>query len=94
MCNPCQMSQIYILDEVNIYLISIVYKTWPDLLHHFLGQPLSTSSLLGSLSLVLMTAGTVWPFTGTNLSYSSDLGGEALITSFGTTVSFCPFYFH
>ena len=23
------MSQIYILDDVNIYLISIVYKTWP-----------------------------------------------------------------
>ena len=40
------MSQIYILDDVKIYLFSIVYKTWPDLLHHFSGQPLSTSSLI------------------------------------------------
>ena len=39
------MSQIYILDDVNIYLISIVYKTWPDPLHHFSGQPCLTSSL-------------------------------------------------
>ena len=45
MCNRCQMSQIYILDDVNISLISIVYKTWPDLLHHFSGQPRSTSFL-------------------------------------------------
>ena len=45
MCDQCQMSQIYILDDVKIYLISIVYKTWPDPLHHFSGQPLSTSSL-------------------------------------------------
>ena len=48
MCNPCQMTQIYILDDVKIYLISIVYKTWPDPLHHFSGQPLSTSSLIGN----------------------------------------------
>ena len=47
MCNWCQMSQIYILNDVNIYLISIVYKTWPDLLHHFSGQPRSTSFLSG-----------------------------------------------
>ena len=39
------MSQIYILDDVDIYLISIVYKTWPDPLHHFSGQPCSTSFL-------------------------------------------------
>ena len=45
MCNQCQMSQIYILDDVKIYLISIVCKTWPDLLHHFSGQPVSTSFL-------------------------------------------------
>ena len=45
MCNRCQMSQIYILLDVNINLISNVYKIWPDLLHHFSGQPLSTSFL-------------------------------------------------
>ena len=43
MCNQCQMSQIYILHNVKIYLIRIVYKTWYDPLHHFSGQPLSTS---------------------------------------------------
>ena len=43
MCNWCQNSQIYILVDANIYLISIVYKTWPNLLHDFSGQPLSTS---------------------------------------------------
>ena len=46
MCNQCQMLQIYILDDVNIYLINIVYKTCPDPLHHFSGQPLSTSSFI------------------------------------------------
>ena len=39
------MSQIYILADVKIYLISIVYKTRPDPLHHFSGQPRSTSFL-------------------------------------------------
>ena len=43
------MSQIYILDDVNINLISIVNKTWPDPLHHFSGQPHSTSSLVAQL---------------------------------------------
>ena len=45
MCNPDQKSQIYILNDVNVYPISIVYKTWSDSLHHFSGQPLSTSFL-------------------------------------------------
>ena len=30
---------------INIDIISIVYKIWPDLLHHWPGQTLSTSSL-------------------------------------------------
>ena len=45
MCNECQMSQIFIIHNVKFYLIRIVYKTWHDLLHHFSGEPVSTSSL-------------------------------------------------
>ena len=47
------MSQIYKLGDVNIDLISIVYKTWPDPLHHFSGQPLSTSSLKLTVMLII-----------------------------------------
>ena len=45
MCNEYQMSQIFIIHNVKFYLIRIVYKTWHDLLHHFSGEPVSTSSL-------------------------------------------------
>ena len=39
------VTNLHILNDVKIYLISIVYETRPDPLHHFSGQPLSTSFL-------------------------------------------------
>ena len=54
---------------INLYTICIVYKAWPDLLHHFSGQPCSTSSLVGTTVCVILYAslfeafnrGFIWP---------------------------------